>query len=375
VTTQPLGSRLPPEEALALAHAEQQAAMRAVALEQVLQVWQSAPTSVEALFGWWFGGARDEIYTLTSIGQELMASEARDYVRDSMALQGYEVDIPMLDPAMFAGVASDGDDLDGLLDNVAFRAWRAEVVDAKEQAQARAEAEYLLRRIVFQQTTDAGREADQVAIVAADLIRELTREEVETYVPVSAMPPLDTRVLAPPPAPNRAERDRRLAERKRANGTPIGWIRVLTPPSCGRCAILAGKWYGWNEGFARHDNCDCRHVPALEADSGDIVTDPRAYFESLSTEDQDRFFGRANAQAIRDGADVSQVVNSTTAGVYTADGRQYTTAGTTRRGSYGRSGTGRSRVKRMTPLQIYREAGVDREEARRLLSRFGYLVE
>lgn len=31
-----------------------------------------------------------------------------------------------------------------------------------------------------------------------------------------------------------------------------GYVRVLTPPSCSRCAILAGRWYRKSAGFARH---------------------------------------------------------------------------------------------------------------------------
>lgn len=31
-----------------------------------------------------------------------------------------------------------------------------------------------------------------------------------------------------------------------------GYVRMLSPPSCSRCAVLAGRWYRWNAGFARH---------------------------------------------------------------------------------------------------------------------------
>lgn len=34
-----------------------------------------------------------------------------------------------------------------------------------------------------------------------------------------------------------------------------GYVRMLVPPSCSRCAILAGKEYRWNQGFQRHPNC------------------------------------------------------------------------------------------------------------------------
>lgn len=32
----------------------------------------------------------------------------------------------------------------------------------------------------------------------------------------------------------------------------VGYVRHLTPPSCGRCVVLAGRWYRYNAGFARH---------------------------------------------------------------------------------------------------------------------------
>lgn len=31
-----------------------------------------------------------------------------------------------------------------------------------------------------------------------------------------------------------------------------GYVRMLVPPSCSRCAILAGKWFAYNAGFQRH---------------------------------------------------------------------------------------------------------------------------
>ena len=34
-----------------------------------------------------------------------------------------------------------------------------------------------------------------------------------------------------------------------------GWVRMLTPPSCGRCVILAGRHFKRNRGFERHPGC------------------------------------------------------------------------------------------------------------------------
>jgi hypothetical protein len=77
-------------------------------------------------------------------------------------------------------------------------------------------------------------------------------------------------------------------------------------------------------------------------------------------------FGQAGAAAIRDGADLGQVVNARR-GMYTAAGRSLTVESTTRRG------VAPGKV-RLMPEQIYREARGDRDEAIRLLKRFGYLT-
>lgn len=89
-----------------------------------------------------------------------------------------------------------------------------------------------------------------------------------------------------------------------------GYARMLNPPSCSRCAILAGKFFKWNAGFERHPRCDCRHVPSSEALAGDLTADPNAYFKSLDPATQERIFTKKGAEAIRDGADPAAVVNA-----------------------------------------------------------------
>lgn len=184
-----------------------------------------------------------------------------------------------------------------------------------------------------------------------------------------------------------------------------GYIRMLNPPSCNRCVVLAGKWFKWNAGFERHPKCDCRHVPAAEDQADDLRTHPDQYFDSLTPAEQDAAFGKAGAQAIRDGADIGQVVNAR-AGMTSASigGRnvRITTVGTTRRGHFahtreridrergvatqfvetnvGRRGRTANYIERRTvrprlmPEQIYLIAGDDRVEARRLLAGNGYIV-
>lgn len=167
-----------------------------------------------------------------------------------------------------------------------------------------------------------------------------------------------------------------------------GYVRMLNPPSCARCAILAGKFFKWNKGFDRHPQCDCRHIPSSEALAGDLTTDPRAYFDSLSPADQAKTFGKHNAEAIREGADVGQVVNaykgtSTTATRVRVKGRGQEGSGTgvvlpghpdLMAGITGaQESIGRVPVGRLTPEGIYTSTS-SRTEAIGLLRELGYIL-
>jgi hypothetical protein len=182
-----------------------------------------------------------------------------------------------------------------------------------------------------------------------------------------------------------------------------GYVRMLNPPSCSRCAVLAGKYYRKNTGFLRHPGCDCRHIPAAESVGDDLTVNVAEYFDSLSPAEQGRVFTNAGAEAIRNGADINQVVNARR-GMRTAQigGRDtlVTLEGTTRRGMAYRylapSGTAARQgeyvarltrngpeVRRVTrtvanrprlmPETIQRVA-TDREDYLRLLRANGYLL-
>ncbi|MEU4570841.1 hypothetical protein [Micromonospora sp. NPDC023956] len=101
------------------------------------------------------------------------------------------------------------------------------------------------------------------------------------------------------------------------------------------------------------------HIPAREDTADDLRTDPKAYFGSLTTVEQERLFTKSGAEAIRAGADIAQVVN-VRSGMYEAAGRQFTTVNAGRR-------------PRLMPEQILREAAGNREEALRLLRLHRYL--
>jgi hypothetical protein len=144
----------------------------------------------------------------------------------------------------------------------------------------------------------------------------------------------------------------------------VGWTRMVHPPCCPRCAILAGKFFRWNQGFQRHPSCRCSHIPTTEDREGDVRTDPAELFK------QGRVRGvtKAEQKAIDQGADINQVTNSRRS-LYVDDaGNRLTRESTTRRGGRGVNGV------RLTPEQIYRDADGDRDEALRLLLQHGYLT-
>jgi hypothetical protein len=159
------------------------------------------------------------------------------------------------------------------------------------------------------------------------------------------------------------------------------WVRMLQPPSCPRCVVLAGKEFRSESiaAFERHPNCDCIAIPTDEAHADDLTTDPRAYFDSLSPEEQDRIFTKAGAEAIREGADIGQVVNARRgmrrAQVFGRDA-WITLEGTTRRGLARRQmdllGKSKKPV-RLMPETIFAVAA-NRADAIRLLRLYGYLL-
>lgn len=188
----------------------------------------------------------------------------------------------------------------------------------------------------------------------------------------------------------------RTAEKVAAGGRGVTtFVRMLQPPSCGRCVILAGKRTRRQEAFQRHPGCDCRNIPAAESVSGDLVSDPREYLDALDDRGLAKALGStANARAYRDGADPGQIVNSYrrqltsdgyVGGVRPAQlyGRsvKYTTEGTTRRGlanwrmrqSAAAQAGLPARAPRLMPESIYKIA-TDAADAKRLLRLYGWIL-
>ena len=179
------------------------------------------------------------------------------------------------------------------------------------------------------------------------------------------------------------------------------YVRAVSLPACGRCLVLAGRIYSTEVAFDRHPQCDCRHIPTDDVNAESLVTNPREAFAAMTAAEQARSVTKAGAEAIRLGADMSQVVNAR-AGMSTAQislrgngdrwtaagrlrsvvgpgGRQIytTTEGTTQYGTANRlmrerSTTGATRV-RLMPESIL-ALSRDRADTIRLLRLYGYIT-
>ncbi len=166
-----------------------------------------------------------------------------------------------------------------------------------------------------------------------------------------------------------------------------GYVRQVNAGACDRCAILAGVAYRSQDAFERHPRCSCTNIPVAEDNGDDYTTDPRAFFDSLDEAAQDATFTKAGASAIRDGADMAQVVNARSGmssaqvslrGRYVAAGRKArdasglytTTAGMSARGVAGMAlGPGKVRLMPESIVQI----ATSTEDRLRLLKVHGYI--
>lgn len=131
----------------------------------------------------------------------------------------------------------------------------------------------------------------------------------------------------------------------------VAHVRYLSPPSCSRCTVLAGRVYRYSEGFQRHPGCDCVMVPVTVA-SPDFTQD----VDALVASGQVTGLSKADRRAVADGADLGRVVN-------------------VRRRAAGLRESGRVlyRAGLMTPEAIYRRTGDDRDAAVELLRANGYV--
>lgn len=124
------------------------------------------------------------------------------------------------------------------------------------------------------------------------------------------------------------------------------YVRVVSAGACSRCAVLAGIRSN-RTAFKRHPACKCSTYPieddASAAPKG-FYDNAEDYFDSLSEAEQSRVFTKAGAEAIRSGADISQIVTARRG----ATGIQY--------GNGIGRGTRANSGRRMLPTQIGRNA-------------------
>ncbi len=219
----------------------------------VLAIWRATGPS----------GFRDELTRaagLVAAGQLAQATQAAAYLIDLTVEQDMAAADAVVNPRSLSGVAANGRALTDVLSYPVNRTWQL-LESGADFATAEQSGLASLTRIAGNEIDQAGISAERVGMVG--------------------QPEFD------------------------------GYIRTLSGPSCGRCAILAGKWFKWNDGFDRHPQCDCKHLPySARGDVSSLQTNPREYFNSLSAAEQDRLFGVAEADAIRGGTDISKAVNT-----------------------------------------------------------------
>lgn len=327
---------------IALQHYRRQQRLTRLTANQVQELWRLI--DVGDLTGSWHSGIGRRMVQSVTAGQLASASLADDYVDEVADAEGGAPErAGSIRPSAFAGLAADGRSLDSLL--------YLSVITTKQGIGGGLSAQDAMMRGLRQALTLAGSEVTQAGRGA-------------------------------------------VGASMAAKRTIQGYVRVVNPPACSRCIILAGKEYGWNKGFQRHPRCDCVHLPTtlIARNQGRGYINPDSYFNTLSRAEQDRIFTAAGARAIREGADIGQVVNARR-GMYTTTtyGRtlRATREGTTTRGFYYRQERARDIARgrvpanigrqyrlmspRLLPEQIFELAG-SRDEAIAMLRRFGYLT-
>lgn len=326
-------SRLPPDATiLAAAHRARQQQIAAHANAETGRLW-----GFLRMLGW--EGVSSRVLATVRSALAEAARGAQDYAAAAARAWGVDPDpAGHVAAATFATTASDGRPLDTLLEQPSLEV--AAFVDrGMDNDQADAIGKRHLQRIVTTQVGDAARVSTGVAIV----------------------------------------NDRALH----------GYIRHLTLPSCQRCIVLAGRWYRYDAGFARHPQCDCVGLPATDPI---VPPSPREVYDSLTDAERRKAGWSGHDQrAIDDGADLNAITNyRRELESVTIAGRQLqvTNVATTVRGTAGKrlgaakgSKQGgryrRAPVVRLTPESIYAEAerlNWDRDEVLRQLRRFGYII-
>lgn len=281
----------------------------------VLQWW--ALLDRRRLDASWLRDVRPGLREVMLEGQRQAVDLTEPYFADLTAGWSQRIEMPeplaQVDPQAFVGQTADQREIDDLLDLA--------IIDTKKMILAGATEDQALQvglnTAVLQAKTeiaDAGRESDGVAVVTQPVF--------------------------------------------------IGEYRMLNLPSCDRCVVLAGKWYRWDAGFDRHEDCDCIGVAAIAGRPGERrIADADNYdpagFDPMEAVRQGRVTGLTKAERtaiLRDGANLNAIVNAKRGGLRTLTGGP------------------KQRARRPTAAYIYNRAGDDREAAIRELRRWNYIL-
>lgn len=294
---------MPVDLAVARAHYVRQQTLARNVADAIQQLWERV--DVADIVGSW-NAVSERAVQVVAVGQFAAASAAIAYIGESVQAQDADpAPLGAIDPRALTGTAADGGDLATLIAGGAYRSRELLVAGAP-----------------------AG---EAMASGLARVLRASVNEVVQAGTSAAT-----ARIGVTP--------------------TVTGYTRVLTPPSCDRCILLAGKHFAHNAGFARHPRCDCTHQPYTVGNRPEVVS-PEDAFAALSEAEQDAVFTRASAEAIRAGADMGRVVNA----------RQSTYIPTGRR-------TPRGTPTRRTVEDLLAMAGTDRNRFLALLDSAGYLI-
>ena len=142
----------------------------------------------------------------------------------------------------------------------------------------------------------------------------------------------------------------------------IGQVWYDPPPLCQRCAAVYGRFFKLGaKGFQRHPRCDGQLVAAGKEKLADLPM--------IGAEDV-KDLNRWQRQALSEGADWSQVINSTSSVQHS---RGNSTSVLTNNGLQTYYGSGRGGQAKLSPKGIYAAAGDNRELAIELLRANGYI--
>jgi len=160
--------------------------------------------------GWRRVGPR--LALLVASAQAGSAESGAEYVAASLLAQGTPVQPEAgIRARALAGIASDGRSLEQLLYGAVIHSRTAKVDSLPQRLEV---GRMWLDKAVQTQVADAGRDAAKVAMAVRPSVR---------------------------------------------------WVRMVTPPCCQRCAVLAGDARTYSHEFKRHPGCNCTMIPTTVA--------------------------------------------------------------------------------------------------------------